>query len=111
MCTTTDANENVEKKDRDIGVLINLKTYQGMTDSEIEKVIQYKAQQLTLNAVLDAQDGLKTNSDKLSDLYEKNLNTLDSICKSVIEFIPKYENVTLYDVNGNAVGNDENGGE
>lgn len=114
MCTTTDngnASENVEKKDRDIGILINLETYQDMTDSEIDRVIQFKAQRLANKTILDEMDGLKTNTDKLSKMYEKNLNTLNSICSGVIEFIPTYANVTLYDVNGNAVGNDENGGE
>lgn len=114
MCTTTNdgsAADNVEKKDRDIGVLINLETYQGMTDSEIDRVIQFKAQRLANKTILDETDGLKTNTDKLSKMYEKNLNTLNSICSGVIEFIPTYANVTLYDVNGNAVNNSENGGE
>ena len=49
--TTNEVKPNSElndeptlKKDRDIGTLLSLDTYQGMSDSEIESIIKFKTQ-------------------------------------------------------------------
>lgn len=57
MCTQTDSNiqnENIESSEpRNINVLLALETYQGMTDVEIELVLNYKVQQaLTSQEIL-----------------------------------------------------------
>ena len=49
MCTTT--NEGIEVVEpRDINVLLALDTYQGMTDEEIDLVLDYKIAQATSSA-------------------------------------------------------------
>lgn len=48
MCTTTneiDLPENETQEPRDINVLLALETYQGMTDAEIEILLNYKINQ------------------------------------------------------------------
>lgn len=44
MCTQTD-NIEVDAEPRDINTLLALDTYQGMTDEEIELIINYKVRQ------------------------------------------------------------------
>lgn len=47
MCTTTETIEETQEvvEPRDINVLLSLDTYQGMTDEEIDMVLNYKIQQ------------------------------------------------------------------
>lgn len=40
---------------RELSVLLNCSSYQGMTDEEIEKIITYKENMAAKNAVLDMQ--------------------------------------------------------
>ena len=44
---------------RDINVLLGLSTYQGMTDEEIELVIEYRAQQIVQQQQLETKNALE----------------------------------------------------
>lgn len=50
---TTENEELVELPDRDIDALLKLDTYQDMTDSEIDKVIEWKVKMAVSKAVVD----------------------------------------------------------
>lgn len=91
---TTEATENVSK-DRDISVLIGLKTYQDMTDSEIEKVIEYKIERaLTRDEVkayrLAAQNITETGEQAMASILESS----ESVLKSIIASATDYQGVT-----------------
>lgn len=78
MCTTTNP--------RDINVLLGLSTYQGMTDEEIELIIEYKAEQIVIRdniAIERAQSQQRidaliaqaaSNSQQTHDMLESILN-------------------------------------
>lgn len=58
--TTENIVELPEYTDRPLGVLLDLGTYQGMTDSEIESVLQHKIRLAIMESVSEAQQ-LVTN--------------------------------------------------
>lgn len=69
------------KKARDIGVLLELDTYQGMTDEEIDKVFAYKLYQELSNAkikvlyndVMEANAERTANAERMLQLAEEQL--------------------------------------
>lgn len=71
---------------RELSVLLNCSSYQGMTDEEIEKIIAYKENMAAKNAVLEAEaerhaqlmDMLKTQQQQACDAAAQSLkNALD----------------------------------
>lgn len=44
---------------RDINVLLGLSTYQGMTDEEIELIIEYKAEQIVIRDNIETKNALE----------------------------------------------------
>lgn len=105
MSTTTDANadETSDATQRGVSELLELGTYQGMTDAEIESLITYKSAMAVSEKIRDSYSDFSAMYNDLSDSNAKIRQNLDEICANVISFIPTYESVTLYDVNGNAV--------
>ena len=87
MCTTT----NIEEA-REISYLLNLETYQGMTDEEIDLIINYKIKQalsqqeclIKANAenmrveqcIADNQASAKQALDMLQSIIEREFTTL-----------------------------------
>lgn len=72
---------------RELSVLLNCPSYQGMTDGEIEKIIKYREDTAAKNAVLEAEterhaqlmDMLKTQQRQTCDAAARSLrNALDT---------------------------------
>lgn len=80
---------------RELSVLLNCSSYQGMTDEEIEKIITYKKDMAAKNAVLEAEterhaqlmDMLKTQQQQACDAAAKSL-------KNALDMQIKYSRVT-----------------
>lgn len=72
---------------RELSVLLNCSSYQGMTDEEIEKIITYRENTAAKNAVLEAEterhaqlmDMLRTQQRQACDAAAQSLkNALDT---------------------------------
>lgn len=64
MCTTTNettTSEETTQEPRDINVLLSLETYQGMTDAEIDLVLNYKIDRALSDRELLAKIAAITN--------------------------------------------------
>lgn len=95
---TTEANETVTEevpKDRDIAELLQLETYQGMTDGEIQKVIDWHVNQ----AHNDEQvNSYRQASQSMAESHEQAvaimLETSESVLKSIIASATNYQGAT-----------------
>lgn len=95
---TTEANETVTEeapKDRDIAELLQLETYQGMTDDEIQKVIDWYVNK----AHNDEQvNSYRRASQSMAESHEQAvavmLETSESVLKSIIASATNYQGVT-----------------
>lgn len=66
---------------RDLNVLLNCSSYQGMTDEEIERIIEYKNNLAAKNAVIEAQ---KEQHARLMDvLKQQQQQALDAAMQSM----------------------------
>lgn len=77
MCTTTNP--------RSIDALLALNTYQGMTDEEIELIINYRAQQIVVQEQITEKNALETQ--KLSALisrWEQDSQTSYDMLESIL---------------------------
>ena len=80
---------------RELSVLLNCSSYQGMTDEEIEKIVTYKENMAAKNAVLEAEterhtqlmDMLKTQQQQACDAAAQSL-------KNALDMQIKYSRVT-----------------
>lgn len=80
---------------RELSVLLNCSSYQGMTDEEIEKIITYKENMAAKNAVLETEterhaqlmDMLKTQQQQACDAAAQSL-------KNALSMQIKYSRVT-----------------
>lgn len=91
---TTEATGNVSE-DRDVSALIGLKTYQGMTDSEIEKVIEYKIERALARDEVNAyrlavQNITETGEQAMGSILESS----ETVLKSIIASATNYQGVT-----------------
>lgn len=67
MCTTTNeatTTEETTQEPRNINVLLSLDTYQGMTDAEIELILNYKIDQAVSSRELLAKIAAITNKEE-----------------------------------------------
>lgn len=95
---TTEANETVTEevpKDRDIAELLQLETYQGMTDGEIQKVIDWYVNK----AHNDEQvNSYRQASQSMAESHEQAvavmLETSESVLKSIIASATSYQGAT-----------------
>lgn len=95
---TTEANETVTEevpKDRDIAELLQLETYQGMTDGEIQKVIDWYVDR----AHNDEQvNSYRQASQSMAESHEQAvavmLETSESVLKSIIASATNYQGAT-----------------
>lgn len=95
---TTEANETVTEevpKDRDIAELLRLETYQGMTDGEIQKVIDWYVDR----AHNDEQvNSYRQASQSMAESHEQAvavmLETSESVLKSIIASATNYQGAT-----------------
>lgn len=86
---TTENDELVPLPDRSVAELLQLGTYQGMTDSEIQSLINYWMQQSFDSAISSAQISVMT--DGMSQMIEGNrrqLESLESMVQSVMSYQP-----------------------
>ena len=89
MCTQTDEpieeliEEPIEEPQgpRDIRVLLSLETYQGMTDEEIELIIQWKQEHAIVNAELAARIAIET------ERMEQTLHYNEQGCQRALDMI------------------------
>lgn len=82
---TTDNESLVELPAREISVLLNLDTYQGMTDEEIQSIIDWHASNAYDTALSTAQIGIY--NDAANAMVEGNtshMETLESMVQSVV---------------------------
>lgn len=95
---TTEANETVTEevpKDRDIAKLLQLETYQGMTDGEIQKVIDWYVNK----AHNDEQvNSYRQASQSMAESHEQAvavmLETSETVLKSIIASATDYQGAT-----------------
>ena len=95
---TTEANEAVTEevpKDRDIAELLQLETYQGMTDGEIQKVIDWYVNK----AHNDEQvNSYRQASQSMAESHEQAvavmLETSETVLKSIIASATNYQGAT-----------------
>lgn len=95
---TTEANETVTEetpKDREISELLQLDTYQGMTDGEIKKVIDWYVNK----AHNDEQvNSYRQASQSMAESHEQAvanmLATSETVLKSIIASTTNYQGVT-----------------
>ena len=95
---TTEANESVTEevpKDRDIAELLQLETYQGMTDGEIQKVIDWYVNK----AHNDEQvNSYRQASQSMAESHEQAvavmLETSETVLKSIIASATNYQGAT-----------------
>lgn len=95
---TTEANETVTEevpKDRDIAELLQLETYQGMTDGEIQKVIDWYVNK----AHNDEQvNSYRQASQSMAESHEQAvaviLETSETVLKSIIASATAYQGAT-----------------
>lgn len=90
MCTQTETT-----KDRDLMTLLKLETYQGMSDSEIESIIEYKAKimlreyatsakmQESIEKVNAIYDGFAQHKQTMRDMLESIRKDNQCDCKEV----------------------------
>lgn len=97
MCTQTDdvsinaenqglENEIVENGPRDINILLSLETYQGMTDEEIDMILDYKirqavtSQEMLMRAAIETErmnsmiETSRANAQRALDMIEYLIN-------------------------------------
>lgn len=64
MTTSNDTSTSIteEAKDRSVNELLKLTTYQGMTDSEIDSLIDYKVNIARMNGMVDAKAAIMSET-------------------------------------------------
>lgn len=90
--TTNEVKPNSElngeptlKKDRDIGTLLSLDTYQGMSDSEIESIIKFKTQlAVKEELVRTSQAAYIEEMNVLSEQYKNMAKEASAVYKTVL---------------------------
>lgn len=85
MCTQTN---DIPRNDipRDINELLALPTYQGMTDAEIELVISYRANQMMIERITNAewQRGIQTQNEVI-EVHRVACERGHSVLESILE--------------------------
>lgn len=77
--------ENVEIQDRNINQLLALDTYQDMTDSEIETIINYKVNLLVKKELNSEHIKRETeNANKKLDILQQSCEKSESMLKSIL---------------------------
>lgn len=80
----TTETSNIIELQRPIHILLDLDTYQGMTDSEIQSLIDYKINLAIQNAEVQAQlDTIKHSMDAQLDTYRQLAEDSQEMLKSV----------------------------
>lgn len=104
MCTTTDANETIEsepaQEPRDINVLLAMSTYQGMTDEEIDLILEYRIDRAVTDRELLAKIAAINNRQEqcIADNRASaaaSLSVLQSIVESEFPTVPLLEPQTF----------------
>lgn len=100
MTTDNDITTEVIEYVRDLDVLLGLDTYQGMTDAEIDKVIDYRCSvaynEGANKAVDDAR--LRHMSD-MKELYSETAKRSDALMRNVMSTLIPFASVTGEEVN------------
>ena len=79
-------DESVLKKDRSIGTLLSLDTYQGMSDSEIDSIIKFKTQlAVKEELVRTSQAAYIEEMNVLSEQYKKMAKEASDVYKSALD--------------------------
>ena len=82
---TTENDGMVELPDRDISVLLSLDTYQGMTDSEIQSIIDWNMRLAYDSALSSAQIGIWNDAAQtMIDGNESHMQSLESMVQSIL---------------------------
>lgn len=88
---TTDNNEGlVELPDRTIDELLKLETYQDMSDSEIQTIIDYY-KRLAYESALNTAE-IAAHTDAMNTMVERNdanRNSLMSVVQSIVTSMPE----------------------
>ena len=95
---TTEANETITEevpKDRDIAELLQLETYQGMTDGEIQKVIDWYVNKSHSDEQVNSY---RRASQSMAESHEQAvavmLETSETVLKSIIASATNYQGAT-----------------
>ncbi len=103
MCTQTDViieydnnlepSQGIENFPRDINVLLSLSTYQGMTDEEIDLLLDYKIQQEITSAEHLAFVAAQTmRANETVEIQRQSCRNMESMLQSTIKSsIPSVE--------------------
>lgn len=95
---TTEANGTVTEetpKDREISELLQLDTYQGMTDGEIQKVIDWYVNQAHNDEQVNAyRQASQVMSESHEQAVANMLATSETVLKSIIASATNYQGVT-----------------
>lgn len=104
MCTTTnqEPTQGIVDFPRDINVLLSMNSYQGMTDEEIDMLLDYKikqavnsretlamitAQTVRMNEMVEVQlQSCKNQDAMLESLIKNNIPTFEYVKPTVINF-------------------------
>ncbi len=83
---TTENESMVEFPDRDIAALLALDTYQGMTDSEIQSLIDWHSENARQNALNSAEliDNQNARQALISDAIRTNAS-IETMLQSVVD--------------------------
>lgn len=98
--TTVDESTETETSPRPLGVLLSLGTYQGMTDEEIQSIIDYNVEltERSTEAMTwreQAQQNMEYNTEVMRESTDFCQSMLESIFKGTTHYVePTLETVT-----------------
>lgn len=88
-------NEELVPIVRSISVLLNLDTYQGMTDEEIQSLIDYYKEQAVNNYIQNSQQtAIETAMTAQADYYQSELQNAQTVLEYVLN-----QQVPFYTIN------------
>lgn len=86
MCTQTNNDNGIENFPRDINVLLGMHTYQGMTDEEINLILDYKINQAKTSAEHLAFVAAQTmRANETVELQRQSCKNMESMLQSTIK--------------------------
>lgn len=107
MTTETINNDSIEtsepteiKEPRKLSILLSLDTYQGMTDEEIQSIIDFKVKESMMSVEansfrLAAQENMEYNRECCDNSLQNVKDVLQSILQGTTHYVePKLETVT-----------------
>lgn len=94
-----DANIVYGAQDRDISTLLAMDTYQGMTDTEVQKVLDYKERLAHMDEQANAyRVTAQENMDRLDTACTDMVESAQAVLQKVLEGTTHYEEPSLQNV-------------